>query len=274
MPKRSMSRSSTGPVELQGAVYHPRTVAGRHLSLVVYVHRMPPTCEKPEDSQSRPCIASDRPIPSYRGYDYPGTELASHGYVVLSISANGTNAGKGGDDKYALVVRGANHNFFNTVWSPSGGLPGSDDDWGNNPADSPKSVCRKDAPTRLSEAQQRQVGTVWISSFFRYRLGGEHQLASLWQGGQPAPSSFGPAEVLPTYHAPAASRLDVNRLIDPSELQRDTAGGAVTLTGFDSVSLCGGSPPEPRYCLPDSETKYPLPNRIKPDLELRPGSAF
>lgn len=368
-----------GPIELQGVVYHPKSVAGRHLPLVAFVHGMHSTCEKPEDSQNWPCAASDRPIPSYRGYDYLGTELASHGYVVLSISANGTNAGKGGDDmtarakliqkhldlwrdwstrgggpfgdrfvgaidfsrvgtmghsrggeavlqqlqinaaeqhpygikavlslapsefqrrsapgvalavvlpecdgdqidldgirhfddsryalgedptaKYALVVRGTNHNFFNTIWSPGSGIPWGHDDWGNDPNDSPKSVCRMSSPTRLTETQQRQAGAAWIASFFRYQLGGERQFAPIWQGRRTPPSSFGSAETLLTYHAPSGSRLDVNRLLNPSELRRNTAGGSVTFTGFESANLCGGPPPEPAHCLPDSETKHAL----------------
>jgi predicted dienelactone hydrolase len=35
---------------------------------------------------------NSQPIPSYKGYDYVSEVLASHGYVVVSISANGVNA--------------------------------------------------------------------------------------------------------------------------------------------------------------------------------------
>jgi hypothetical protein len=33
------------------------------------------------------------PIRSYRGYDYLGENLASYGFVAVSISANGVNVG-------------------------------------------------------------------------------------------------------------------------------------------------------------------------------------
>ena len=40
-----------------------------------------------------PCTQTGRtPIPSYKGYDYVSEVLASHGYVVVSVSANGVNA--------------------------------------------------------------------------------------------------------------------------------------------------------------------------------------
>lgn len=44
-----------------------------------------------------PCAPGVDPVRSYRGYDYLGRQLASHGFVVVSIGVNGINAG-GGDD--------------------------------------------------------------------------------------------------------------------------------------------------------------------------------
>ena len=39
-----------------------------------------------------PAQSGRLPIPSYRGYDYVGSILASQGYIVVSISANGISA--------------------------------------------------------------------------------------------------------------------------------------------------------------------------------------
>ncbi|MGK5440545.1 hypothetical protein ACSNN7_01755 [Micromonospora sp. URMC 105] len=44
-----------------------------------------------------PCAAGVPALPSYRGYDYLAQRLASHGFVVVSISANGINVGEGGE---------------------------------------------------------------------------------------------------------------------------------------------------------------------------------
>ncbi|GAA0617816.1 alpha/beta hydrolase [Kribbella sandramycini] len=60
---------------------------------------------------------------------------------------------------YEWYVRGANHNFFNTQWSPSSGQVGAEDD---APAD-----C---GDRRLSEPQQRATGTAYVSAFFRRYL--------------------------------------------------------------------------------------------------------
>ena len=39
-----------------------------------------------------PCAAGWETIPSFQGYDYLAENLASWGYIVVSVSANGINA--------------------------------------------------------------------------------------------------------------------------------------------------------------------------------------
>lgn len=53
-----------------------------------------------------PCVPGVSPLPSYRGYDYLAQRLASHGMVVVSISANGVNAGSmnGADNARSLLI--------------------------------------------------------------------------------------------------------------------------------------------------------------------------
>lgn len=60
---------------------------------------------------------------------------------------------------YEWSVRGANHDFFNTQWSPSSGQIGAYDD---APAD-----CKD---KRMSEPQQRSVATAYTSAFFKRYL--------------------------------------------------------------------------------------------------------
>ncbi|MFK4085681.1 alpha/beta hydrolase family protein [Kribbella sp. NPDC020789] len=60
---------------------------------------------------------------------------------------------------YQWTVRGANHDFFNTQWSPSSGQVGAYDD---APAD-----CKD---RRITEPQQRSVATAYTSAFFRRYL--------------------------------------------------------------------------------------------------------
>ncbi|RCG27048.1 hypothetical protein DQ384_27675 [Sphaerisporangium album] len=83
------------PVELRAAVYLPVGAKGPR-PLVVFLHGRHSACYNPvtrtTSNSAWPCPAGQQPIASYRGYDGPANVLASHGYVVVSISANGVNA--------------------------------------------------------------------------------------------------------------------------------------------------------------------------------------
>src|SRR5712691_8062356 len=85
-----------GPVELLASVHYPTGLPGGPYPLVVFLHGRHATCFTgrtgfllwPCSSFSAPLL----PIPSYQGYDYIADVLASNGYIVVSISANGINA--------------------------------------------------------------------------------------------------------------------------------------------------------------------------------------
>ncbi|MCP5152051.1 MAG: hypothetical protein H6982_14950 [Chromatiales bacterium] len=94
-----------GPVELQGMVAHPANLAAGPFPVVLLLHGRHTTCYEPalvpgpgESSTIAgavfewPCTAGRLPIPSHRGYDYLAQHLASHGFFVISVSANGINA--------------------------------------------------------------------------------------------------------------------------------------------------------------------------------------
>ncbi|WP_086819745.1 hypothetical protein [Allokutzneria sp. NRRL B-24872] len=139
-----------------------------------------------------------------------------------------------------VTVLGANHNYFNTNWTPSSGLQGAIDDW-HGDANSP---CHPSKPTRLTEQQQRNVGIGYIGGFFRHHLGGEKSLGPLWRGESGVPASIAPATVNVSYHPPAATgqRLDVNRQQDGSPT--NTLAGKVAVAGAKQIR-CGGSSVDP-----------------------------
>jgi dienelactone hydrolase len=83
-----------GPVadlELTAVVHAPRTLIGKR-PLVLLAHGYWKTCRDTEE-WVWPCPRGES-FPSYRGYDYLAEELARQGFVVVSISANGVNAGE------------------------------------------------------------------------------------------------------------------------------------------------------------------------------------
>lgn len=151
--------------------------------------------------------------------------------------------------KHTVAVLGANHNNFNTVWSPGSSMPEAGDDWSGGR----DSACHPSRETRLTAARQRKVGVAYIAGFFRRYLGGERALAPLWRGETGPPPSAASAKVLLSYLAPQRLRRDINRLLTSSNLRRNTMGGKVRLIGFGTASLCGG--PRRTTCL--HKTKAP-----------------
>jgi hypothetical protein len=138
--------------------------------------------------------------------------------------------------KATVTAFGANHNFFNTVWSPSSGVPGSfDDGW----------RCRG----RLTEREQRRMGAVYVTSFFRRYVGAAAQRGRVWSG-ELTPASIAPATTAVTYLPPddPASRLDVDRFTHPRDLATTEFGGEVTATDMGVYAWCSNVYDSP--CVP------------------------
>lgn len=121
------------------------------------------------------------------------------------------------------TVTGANHNWFNTVWTA--------DDYGGSDA-----ACTTTGASsvRLTEHDQNDVGLVLMASFFRRWVGGETAFDALVKGAEPLPASAcpGAATTCPTlvrtsYLAPAADR---KLLVAP--------GAAPAATGFATYTTC------------------------------------
>ncbi|HEU4766125.1 MAG TPA: hypothetical protein VFS77_02095 [Pyrinomonadaceae bacterium] len=369
-----------GPVELIASIHYPSNLPAGPYPVIVFLHGRHATCFKGASALLQwPCTFNgSQPIPSYKGYDYVSEVLASHGYVVVSISANGVNAvdnsvfdlgalaraeliqkhldilntfnttggapfgskfvgklnlnevgtmghSRGGegvvrhyllnndlgapygikavfplapvdfnrfvannvalnvllpycdgdvsdlqgvhfyDDarynvpgdlapKHYVLVMGANHNFYNTIWSPSSPFPGSANDWlafvqGGH---SDKQCGSVRGNQRLTEAQQRGTGLAYLTAFFRAYVGGENQFIPLLTGDAPPPASATTDKLFVSYHAPdtRSLRLDVNRLLNDTNLSLNFLGGAVTQLGLTPYDLCGGEAPQPSVCLP------------------------
>src|ERR1043166_4351189 len=369
-----------GPVELIASVHYPTNSSGPR-PLIILLHGRHATCFQGDGAQflEWPCAMGRQSIPSYKGYDYLADALASNGYIVVSIGANGINArdnqvrdlgalaraeliqkhldiwntfnsvggapfgtkfvgkfdltrvgtmghSRGGegvvrhyilnnslgapygikavfplapvyfnrfvvnnaaldvllpycdgdvsdlqgvhfyDDarynvpgdpspKHYMLVMGANHDFYNTIWSPSSGIPGAANDWlAFVPGGHSDSQCGTvNGNQRLSEAQQRGTGLAYMSAFFRAYVGGESQFIPILTGDAPPPPSAQNNELFVSYHAPDLPNLrrDVNRFLDNTSLTVNALGGAATQTGLTPYELCGGDAPEAQRCLPD-----------------------
>jgi trimeric autotransporter adhesin len=108
-----------------------------------------------------------------------------------------------------VLVMGANHNFFNTIWTPGGFPASTSDDW---PASDHDPVCDPTAATttRLTPTEQVAVGTAYIAGFFRLTLGGQRQFLPMYDGSSLTPPSTAFAHITAAATAPARSRVDIN----------------------------------------------------------------
>jgi hypothetical protein len=86
----------------------------------------------------------------------------------------------------ALYMVGANHNYFNTEWTPGQSeSPAFDDVWAE---DDP--VCSPGTPTRLTAEQQQQAGATYIAAAARLFVAGDRRVLPLLDGsGVRAPSA-------------------------------------------------------------------------------------
>jgi Calx-beta domain len=343
--------------ELRAAVYAPDGAKGRR-PFVLFLHGRHDYCYGDGQAEGGPddpwpCPHGTQPVPSYRGYASPAVALASHGYQVVSISANAVNAwdfeandggalaraqlvlahldlwrrwstvgggpfgrrfvgkvnlhhvglmghSRGGegvvraallnaarlkpygiravlplaptdfsrptipgvamsivlpycdgdvvdlqgqhffDDtmhaaprdqapRSSVLVLGANHNYFNTEWTPGQSAAPSWDDWWGEP----KAECGTDHPGRLSPRDQQAVGRAYIAGFFRLMIGRETSLLPLFDGSNARAASVGRAVTQVTAQAPAVARRDITAF--DRALPASAAAGGVT------ARLCTGA---------------------------------
>lgn len=156
--------------------------------------------------------------------------------------------------KYSILAMGANHNFFNTVWTPGLFPAGTSDDWGTTGIRGADPYAGTPVPgnLRLTPAQQRGVGIAYMGGFFRTYLGGETQFLPILKGDAAPPASTQGARIYTSYQAPdtPTSRLDLNRLTSPTNMAVNTMGGAVIASGMGTFEIRGESMAD-RFVLPD-----------------------
>src|ERR1700742_4608415 len=74
-------------VEMHASVHYPANLAdsaGKNFPLIIFLHGVHVPCVG--GPAPWPCVS---PVPNYQGYDYAAELLASYGYIVVSVSANG-----------------------------------------------------------------------------------------------------------------------------------------------------------------------------------------
>jgi hypothetical protein len=154
----------------------------------------------------------------------------------------------------AVYMVGANHNYFNSEWTPGEAVAPAWDDFGTDP-EQPDPVCTPGAATRLTAAQQHKAGATYIAAAARLFLAGDDRVRPLLDGsGKRAPSAD-PARVLT--HA-VGGRRSGGLLPD----------GGVKVTG---ARLCSAIDPDPAAACLDPRTAGSSPHFASWETEREAG---
>ncbi|WAE69231.1 hypothetical protein OUQ49_27610 [Streptomyces cavourensis] len=112
---------------------------------------------------------------------------------VFTDGTRGVSRGKALHSSVYMV--GANHNYFNTEWTPGQAKAPADDDFWHD-EEAPDPLCSPGAAGRLTADQQHKAGATYIAAAARLFVGGDDRVRQLVDGtGRRAPSAD-PARVL------------------------------------------------------------------------------
>ncbi len=120
----------------------------------------------------------------------------------------------------AMWVMGANHNFFNTVWTPGVYPYAVSDDWSNgtriNDPVCGTSAAVAETSIRLSPADQYDVGTALVAGFFRLTLGEEKQFLPVFDGTGAVAGTLVGKDIRTTAVQAPSSRQDIETFTETS----------------------------------------------------------
>ena len=119
-----------GPIELIASIHYPTGLSAGPYPVIVLLHGRHATCFVGGAALLQwPCTQQgSQSIPSYRGYDYLSEVLASHGYIVVSVSANGINARDNQVRDLGMLARAElmqRHLDILNTFNTTGGAPGA-----------------------------------------------------------------------------------------------------------------------------------------------------
>lgn len=153
-----------------------------------------------------------------------------------------------GDDvlRSGTWVMGANHNFYNTVWTPGLYANSVSDDWSNSTARRTEPTCGTDPSVaatsiRMTAAEQYAQGTSYMTAWFRLTLGGEQQFLPMFDGSGEVPAALNGEDVRTHATAPSSSRSTITTFEAPPSLVRTfgaaTSGPCASMNGRTTPQL-------------------------------------
>lgn len=138
--------------------------------------------------------------------------------------------------KSSVLVMGANHNYFNSEWTPGVAVAPAWDDWSGDD----KALCGTRDPGRLTAAGQRDVGTVYIAGAVKL-FTGDGAYLPLFDGSAVTVPSIAGADV--RSHAVGGGRQERRPGFEATPTVQGSGAETQICTGrtaqSSAVDLCG-----------------------------------
>lgn len=141
-------------------------------------------------------------------------------------------------NRYWVSVDNANHNYFNKVWSPSSGLPGSADDFHSFDTTRSLGHCDPLNGTRLSEAAQRDVGIRWVTAMAESALAGSNSATRILEAASPMPGADS-QQLVASWMPPPGRRLLINSHDGPARQTVGESGATLSVENGATRVDCG-----------------------------------
>jgi hypothetical protein len=175
--RAAIDTDSTDPYKIVGLVSYGPTAFGRQVSPDVHSATILPTCDGDVfDLQGQAYIDASRDI--------------AHSEALRS----------------AVIAVGANHNYFNTEWTPGLSQAPSWDDWGETDP-----ICGSiEGSQRLTAAEQQVVGTLYTAALIQLVVERDVTMLPLFDGSFVRPEAIGRAEVVTSAVGGSRNRILYN----------------------------------------------------------------
>ncbi|QCX80720.1 hypothetical protein C9F11_35685 [Streptomyces sp. YIM 121038] len=144
---------------------------------------------------------------------------------------NTRGVGNGSALHSSVYMVGANHNFFNTEWTPGQAQAPADDDFSSGPRPDP--VCSPGHGPRLKAKQQQKAGSTYIAAAARLFVDGDDEVRPLLDGSGKGAPSANPARVLT--HAVGGQRTPA---VVPGRSLAVTGGKLCDQTASSGAKAC------------------------------------
>lgn len=161
-------------------------------------------------------------------WDFQGNRIYDRSYRI---------AGPKSKDKMSINIYGANHNYFNTIWTDSRAL-GTANPWGGA-RDDGDYVYPCDS--EILSSDQRNIAKSLICAFFRFHLLGETNFRPVLTG-EHSLAHIPKDKIFTAFQD--KSRITFDHFEDsPTNLSTNSVGGGAIASGFDTsieALLCNG----------------------------------